>query len=152
MIHRSSKERPVALHSPIEHYALIGNTRAAGLVDRGGSIDWLCLPRFDSAACFAALLGERDHGRWGLAPKGAIKHVRRRYRPHTLVLETEFDTHGGTVRLVDCMPTRSGRTEVVRVVEGVSGRVTMHMELLFRFGYGAVVPWARRIDGALNFT
>ena len=152
MVRRTAKKPPAAIHSPIEHYALIGNTRAAGLVDRGGSIDWLCLPRFDSAACFAALLGERDNGRWQLKPEAAIKEVRRRYRPHTLVLETEFDTDEGTVRLVDCMAMLTGRTEVVRLVEGVSGRVTMHMEILVRFGYGAVVPWARRIDGSLHFT
>jgi GH15 family glucan-1,4-alpha-glucosidase len=137
--------------SPIEHYALIGNTRAAGLVNRDGSIDWLCLPRFDSAACFAALLGERDNGRWMIKPKSAVKDVRRRYRPHTLILETEFDTREGTVRLVDCMAMLSGRTEVVRFVEGVSGRVTMHMEILVRFGYGSIVPWARRVDSALHF-
>ncbi len=138
--------------SPIENYALIGNTRAAGLVGRDGSIDWLCVPRFDSPACFAALLGERDNGRWLLAPQGPTTRVSRRYRPQTLMLETQFETAEGTVRLVDCMPIWSGRTEVVRYVEGVSGRVTMHMELVIRFGYGALVPWVRRVHGALHAT
>jgi GH15 family glucan-1,4-alpha-glucosidase len=136
----------------IEDYALIGDTRAAGLVGRDGSIDWLCLPRFDSAACFAALLGDRNHGRWLLAPTGPVRHVQRRYRQGTLLLETEFHTAEGTVRLVDCMPTRNGRTEVVRFVEGVSGRVPMRMELVIRFGYGLVVPWVRRVDGSLHAT
>src|SRR5215831_9233623 len=137
--------------SPIENYALIGNTRAAGLVGQDGSIDWLCVPRFDAAACFAGLLGDRDSGRWLLAPEGRVTRVVRRYRPHTLVLETELHTGEGTVRIVDCMPIWKDRCEVVRVVEGVSGRVPMHMELLVRFGYGAVVPWARRVDGVLHF-
>ncbi|HUH93355.1 MAG TPA: glycoside hydrolase family 15 protein [Casimicrobiaceae bacterium] len=136
----------------IEDYALIGNTRAAGLVGRDGSIDWLCLPRFDSAACFAALLGAPDNGRWLLAPQGSPARVRRRYRPDTLVLETEFETAEGSVRLVDCMPIWTDRSEVVRFVEGVSGRVAMRMELLIRFGYGAVVPWVRRLNGALVAT
>jgi len=138
--------------SSIEDYALIGNTRAAGLVGRDGSIDWLCMPRFDSAACFAALLGDAGNGRWLLAPRAAVKSVKRRYRPDTLVLETEFQTAEGTVRLIDCMPIWSGRSEVVRFVECVSGRVAMRMELVIRFGYGAVVPWARRIDGSMHFT
>ena len=136
----------------IEDYALIGNTRGAALVGRDGSIDWLCLPRFDSAACFAALLGDPGNGRWLLAPQGAPKRVRRRYRPDTLVLETEFETAEGSVRLVDCMPLWAGRSEVVRFVEGVSGRVPMRMELVIRFGYGAVVPWVRRVNGALVAT
>jgi GH15 family glucan-1,4-alpha-glucosidase len=138
--------------APIETYALIGNTRAAGLVGSDGSIDWLCLPRFDSAACFAALLGDRDNGRWLIAPAGRVKRARRHYRPDTLVLETELVTDEGSVRLSDCMPICGGRTEVVRFVEGISGRVPMRMELVMRFGYGAIVPWVRRIDGALYAT
>ena len=137
---------------PIENYALIGNTRAAGLVSSEGSIDWLCVPRFDSASCFAALVGTPDNGRWLLAPEGQVKDVRRCYRPHTLVLETEFHTAEGSVRLVDCMPIWRGRTEVLRYVEGISGAVPMRMELAIRFGYGAIVPWVRRIDGALHAT
>jgi GH15 family glucan-1,4-alpha-glucosidase len=133
----------------IEDYALIGDTQTAALVGSDGSIDWLCLPRFDSAACFASLLGDERNGRWSLAPAGDVRRVRRAYRPDTLVLETELETAEGTVRLVDCMPPRDVRPDLVRVVEGVSGRVPMRMELTIRFDYGRTVPWVRRIDGAL---
>ncbi|MDP8977874.1 MAG: glycoside hydrolase family 15 protein [Actinomycetota bacterium] len=133
----------------IEDYALIGDTETAGLVGRDGSIDWLCLPRFDSGACFAALLGDDDHGRWSLRPAGEVRRVRRRYRPGTLVLETEFETDDGCVRLLDCMPPRDGLPDLVRVVEGVRGRVPMRMRLVIRFDYGWVVPWVRRLDGLL---
>ena len=129
--------------APIEDYALIGNTRTAALVSRDGSIDWWCVPRFDSPACFAALLGTPAHGRWRIAPAGAVRRVARRYRAHTLVLETELHTAGGTVRIIDCMPLREGRTDIVRIAEGVSGAVRMNLELVIRFGYGAVVPWVR---------
>src|SRR5260221_1130300 len=97
----------------IEDYALIGDKQAAALVGRNGSIDWLCLPRFDSGACFAALLGTDDHGHWRIAPVGAVREVRRRYWPRTLVLETEFDTDEGTVRLIDCMPPRGDAPDLV---------------------------------------
>ena len=137
----------------IEDYAMIGDTQAAALVGLDGSIDWLCLPRFDSDACFSALLGEPRHGRWLLAPAGDVRATRRRYRGDTLVLETESDTDEGTVRVVDFMPIRDeptgDRPDVVRLVEGVRGRVPMNMELIIRFGYGAIVPWVRRLDGAL---
>jgi GH15 family glucan-1,4-alpha-glucosidase len=133
----------------IEDYALIGDTQTAALVGRDGSLDWLCLPRFDSPACFAALLGSRDHGRWRIAPASGDVTVTRRYVPGTLVLETTFSTPTGTVRLVDCMPVRGEAPDVVRVVEGVSGRVAMAMDLVIRFDYGAAVPWVRRVDGAL---
>jgi GH15 family glucan-1,4-alpha-glucosidase len=136
----------------IEDYALIGNTRTAALVGRDGSIDWLCAPRFDSRACFAALLGTHEHGRWLLAPATKARTVRRAYRSDTLVLETEFETEGGTVRLIDCMPPWPDRSDVVRVVEGVRGRVPMRMELIIRCGYGVVVPWVRRVGGALLAT
>lgn len=136
----------------IEHYGLISNTRSAGLVGRDGSIDWLCLPRFDAAACFAALLGSRENGRWLIAPIDDAPGVRRRYRPGTLVLETDFRTSDGTVRVVDSMTIAGTRNEVVRFVEGVKGRVPMRMELIMRFGYGRVVPWVRRIDGSLHAT
>jgi GH15 family glucan-1,4-alpha-glucosidase len=133
---------------PIEDYALIGDTQTAALVGRDGSIDWLCLPRFDSGACFAALLGEPEHGRWLLAPAGdAPPRVRRRYREDTLVLETEFTTSEGVVRVVDCMPPRDRTPDLIRVVEGVKGQVTMNLELVIRFDYGAVVPWVTK-DGA----
>ncbi len=138
--------------SRIEDYALIGNTRTAALVGRDGSIDWLCVPRFDSPACFAALLGTRDHGRWLLAPRAATRKTRRRYRDRTLILETEFETADGIVRVIDCMPLVHDRTDVIRVVEGVRGRVPMRTEFIVRCGYGLVVPWVRRVDGALLAT
>ncbi|HEX6208218.1 MAG TPA: glycoside hydrolase family 15 protein [Actinomycetota bacterium] len=134
----------------IEDYALIGDLHTAGLVNRNGSIDWLCLPRFDSGACFAALLGEPRHGRWSIAPSGRVIRTRRRYRPETLILETEMETDDGAIRLVDCMPPRSSDPTVVRVVEGVRGRVPVHLELVIRFDYGSIVPWVRRVDGALS--
>ena len=134
----------------IEDYALIGDTQTAALVSRDGSIDWLCLPRFDSGACFAALLGDRSNGRWKLAPAGDGHRVERSYLDGTLVLETVFHTPDGTVRVTDCMPPRGQAPDVVRVVEGVSGAVEMEMDLVVRFDYGSSVPWVRRIDGALS--
>jgi GH15 family glucan-1,4-alpha-glucosidase len=136
---------------PIEDYALIGDTRTAALVSKSGSIDWLCLPRFDSAACFAAILGQPRHGRWLLAPpEGSVRSTRRRYRQDTLVLETEFATDAGVVRVVDCMPPDEDIPNVVRLVEGVEGEVSMRMELVMRFDYGWVVPWVRTVDGVLR--
>jgi GH15 family glucan-1,4-alpha-glucosidase len=134
----------------IEDYGIIGDLHTAALVGRDGSIDWLCLPRFDSAACFAKLLGDDDHGSWRLAPKGAHEATRRHYRGDTLVLESEFVTDEGSVRVVDCMPIRQQHPEVVRLVEGVRGKVTMEMTLTIRFGYGQIIPWVRRSDGTLN--
>jgi GH15 family glucan-1,4-alpha-glucosidase len=134
----------------IEDYALIGDTQTAALVGRDGSIDWLCLPRFDSGACFAALLGHERHGRWILSPICDVRRVHRRYRPGTLILETEFETEDGTVRVIDCMPPRERAPDVVRVVEGVRGQVRMHMELVIRFDYGSVVPWVRQLNGMLS--
>ncbi|MBA3395960.1 MAG: glycoside hydrolase family 15 protein [Deltaproteobacteria bacterium] len=133
----------------IEDYALIGDTRTAALVGRDGSIDWLCLPRFDSGACFAALLGSREHGRWQIAPVGDVRSTRRRYREGTLVLETEFTTDTGVVRIVDAMPPDEATPNLVRQVECVSGQVTMRMDLVIRFDYGWIVPWVRKADGAL---
>jgi GH15 family glucan-1,4-alpha-glucosidase len=135
----------------IDHYALIGNSRTAALVGRNGSIDWLCVPRFDAPSVFAMLVGTVDHGRWLIAPSERAR-VARRYRGDTLVLETEFTTHGGTVRLVDFMPMWPERTDIVRIVEGVRGRVPMRMQIVFRFGYGTVIPWVRRSEGALLAT
>src|SRR5918992_2832165 len=134
----------------IEDYALIGDTHTAGLVSRQGSIDWLCLPRFDSPPCFAALLGDRSNGRWLLAPAGPVREVRRRYQGDTLALETEYRTDDGIVRVVDCMPPRQWDPDVARIVECVRGRVRMRMELVIRFDYGSIVPWVRHIDGALH--
>src|SRR5438477_1807382 len=134
----------------IEDYALIGDTHSAALVGRNGSIDWLCLPRFDSGACFAALLGSESHGRWLIAPAGGARASTRRYRPDTLVLETEFETDAGMVRVIDFMPPRQGEPDVIRVVEGVRGDVPMEMELIVRFDYGSIVPWVRKVDGHLG--
>lgn len=136
------------MSAPIEDYALLGDTESAALVTKSGSIDWLCLPRFDSGSCFAALLGGPEHGRWLLAPAEEVKTVRRRYWPGTLVLETEFECASGRVRVVDAMPPRgiSGRPDVVRLVEGISGQVAMRMDLRIRFDYGWIVPWVSR-DG-----
>jgi GH15 family glucan-1,4-alpha-glucosidase len=130
----------------IEDYALIGDTQTAALVGRDGSVDWLCVPRFDSSACFAALLGDSDHGRWLLAPDGAGLATRRRYRPDTLILEQEWDTETGTVRVTDFMPPRHHRPRLFRRVEGISGRVEMTTEVLVRFEYGSLVPWVTRTD------
>jgi len=134
---------------PIEDYGIIGDLHTVALVGRDGSIDWLCLPRFDSGSCFAKLLGTEDHGSWRIAPKGVERATHRHYRGDTLVLESEFVTEEGTVRIIDCMPIRQQHPEVVRLVEGVRGKVTMEMHLTIRFGYGQVVPWVRRSDGTL---
>ena len=137
---------------PIEDYALLGDTTTAALVSRSGSLDWLCAPRFDSPACFAALLGGPEHGRWLIAPAAAPRAVRRRYRAGTLVLETEFETGEGAVRLIDFMhcPPRDEGVDVVRIVQGVRGTVPMRMEMTMRFDYGRIVPWVRREEGGLR--
>jgi GH15 family glucan-1,4-alpha-glucosidase len=130
----------------IEDYALIGDLQTAALVERHGSIDWLCFPRFDSGACFAALLGEPEHGRWLLAPTHG-GNPGRRYLHDTLVLETTWECDSGVVRVFDFMPPRGKAPDVVRIVEGVEGRVDMHSELVIRFDYGSIVPWVSRVDG-----
>jgi GH15 family glucan-1,4-alpha-glucosidase len=135
--------------SRIEDYAVIADTQTAALVGRDGSIDWLCLPRFDSGACFAALLGDQGNGHWRIAPAGGVRRVRRRYQGDTLVLETTFETEDGEVRVVDFMVPRLADPDVVRVVEGVRGRVPMRMELRIRFDYGRLTPWVRRVGDAL---
>jgi GH15 family glucan-1,4-alpha-glucosidase len=134
----------------IEDYAIIGDTHTAALVSRSGSMDWLCLPRFDSGACFAGLLGTQDNGSWSIAPAVEVRRTTRRYRGDTLVLETEHETAEGVVRVIDCMPPRRGEADVFRIVEGVSGRVPMRMELRIRFDYGSTVPWVRRSRAGLN--
>jgi GH15 family glucan-1,4-alpha-glucosidase len=134
---------------PIEDYAIIADTQTSALVGRNGSIDWLCVPRFDSAAIFAALLGTEENGHWTIAPAGEVITTRRRYRDETLVLETEFETADGVVRLIDFMPPRGDAPDVVRIVEGVRGRVPMTMNLRLRFDYGHVVPWVYREQGDL---
>jgi GH15 family glucan-1,4-alpha-glucosidase len=130
----------------IEDYALIGDCETAALVARDGSIDWLCWPRFDGGACFAALLGGPEHGRWLIAPADAGADITRRYRDDTLILETDFATGGGAVTLVDFMPPRGNTSDVVRLVIGKRGRVVMRTELVLRFDYGALVPWVTRMD------
>jgi GH15 family glucan-1,4-alpha-glucosidase len=135
----------------ISDYALIGDCETAALVARDGSIDWLCWPRFDSDACFAALLGGSEHGHWRVAPVVDDVRVTRRYLPNTLILETRFETSDGTVTLTDFMPLRGHFSSIVRLVTGERGRVTMYAELVLRFGYGSVVPWVtRQPDGAIR--
>src|SRR5437762_850889 len=128
----------------IEDYALIGDCETAALVGRDGSIDWLCWSRFDSDACFAALLGTPEHGRWLVAPVSSSVRTTRCYRGDTLILETRFETAEGVVLLVDFMPPRQGNSAVVRLLRGERGQVMMRTELIIRFGYGALVPWVYR--------
>ena len=134
----------------IEDYGLIGDTHTAALVGIDGSIDWLCLPRFDSPACFASLLGTEANGRWRIAPAGEVTRTTRRYRPSTLVLETEFETTQGTVRVIDCMPMRVTNPRIVRVVEGVRGAVPMSLDLNLRFDYGRTAPWINENGPAVS--
>jgi GH15 family glucan-1,4-alpha-glucosidase len=136
--------------SRIEDYAMIGDCQTAALVALDGSIDWLCFPRFDSPACFAALLGTPDHGRWAIAPEGPIRNVTRVYRGDTLVLDTTFETETGAVILTDCMPIRTGQPDVVRLVRGVRGTVRMRTELVIRFDYGSITPWVQREQDGLR--
>jgi GH15 family glucan-1,4-alpha-glucosidase len=133
----------------IEDYALISDMQTAGLVGRDGSVDWLCFPRFDSGACFAELLGDRDNGQWRLSPVGAESCSRRRYVEGSLVLETEWETPDGSVRVTDFMPLRNEAPDVVRIVEGLTGRVEMRSEVRLRFDYGRIVPWVRHLDGLI---
>ncbi|MFG2549116.1 glycoside hydrolase family 15 protein [Streptomyces sp. NPDC048581] len=136
------------MHPRIEDYALIGDEQTAALVGRDGSVDWLCLPRFDSAACFAKLLGGKDNGHWRIAPRHAKGLcTRRAYRPDTLVLDTEWETAEGAIRVTDLMPQRDRAPDLVRIVEGLSGRVTVRSTLRLRFDYGSVVPWVRKSRG-----
>jgi GH15 family glucan-1,4-alpha-glucosidase len=132
--------------SKIEDYGLIGDCETAALVGRDGSIEWLCWPAFDSDACFAAILGTSQNGRWLIAPEGEVKTSTRRYWDNTLILETRFETEGGIVALIDFMPPRGHASDVVRLVRGVSGRVKMRMELVIRFGFGADIPWVKRTE------
>src|SRR5215204_5306925 len=135
----------------IEDYGLIGDMAAAALVGRDGAVDWLCLPRFDSASCFSALLGDERHGRWLVAPAGAVRATSRQYRPGTLVLETDFETADGAVRVIDFMPRRGeGPPRLMRIVEGLRGQVPLRMEISLRPDYAAIVPWVEAApDGIL---
>ncbi|AVT82551.1 glycoside hydrolase family 15 protein [Rhodopseudomonas palustris] len=132
--------------NPIEDYALIGDCETAALVGRDGSIDWLCWPSFDSEACFAALLGTEDNGRWRIAPADEVVRCSRRYRGDSLILETTFETATGSITLIDFMPPRGSASDIVRLVRGDRGRVKVAMQLVIRFGYGAAIPWVRRGD------
>jgi GH15 family glucan-1,4-alpha-glucosidase len=134
----------------IEDYAFLSDTQTGALVSRDGCVDWLCFPRFDSGACFAALLGDGKNGRWRFTPAEEIKTTRRRYRGETLVLETEIETASGAVRLIDFMPPRGENPDFVRIVEGLSGKVEMKMELIIRFDYGRIIPWVRKKHGGLE--
>jgi GH15 family glucan-1,4-alpha-glucosidase len=137
----------------LEDYGLIGDMRSAALVARNGTIDWLCLPRFDSPSCFSALLGDERHGRWLLAPAGEVRASTRRYRPGTLVLETEFEVEDGAVRVIDFMPKRRGEApRVIRIVEGLRGRVPMRTELSLRPDYGSIKPWVERASDGIVAT
>ncbi len=135
--------------SRIEDYALIGDTQTAALVSADGSIDWTCFPRFDSGACFSALLGDRENGRWRIGPDGPLRQRRRRYRPGTLILETELTTAGGTCRVIDFMPVRGEAPDLVRIIDGVEGEVELASDLVIRFDTGRAVPWVRREKDAL---
>ena len=134
----------------IEDYAFLSDTQTGALVSRDGSVDWLCFPRFDSGACFAALLGNEGNGRWKFAPCAEVTARRRRYRGDTLILETELETAEGTIRLIDFMPPRGKAPDIVRIVEGVAGVVRVRMELTIRFDYGQLVPWVRKRNGGLE--
>jgi GH15 family glucan-1,4-alpha-glucosidase len=136
--------------SQIEDYALIGDCHTAALVSRQGSIDWLCFPRFDSAACFAALVGQPHNGRWLIQPSVEVRQIRRRYRGDTLILETDFETDHGAVTIVDFMPPRTAAPDVVRLVQGRRGEVPVHMELAIRTDYGSIVPWVRHIERGIR--
>jgi GH15 family glucan-1,4-alpha-glucosidase len=137
----------------IEDYAVIGNCETMALVACDGSIDWLCAPRFDSAACFAALLGDPSHGRWLIAPAGTVTRVSRQYRGDTLILESVFETAEGAVAVIDFMARREGVCDLLRIVRGRRGTVSMRTELIARFGYGSIVPWvSRQEDGRLELT
>src|SRR5665213_2807061 len=134
--------------SKIEDYALLGDCETSALVARDGSVDWLCWPRFDSGACFAALLGDPDNGRWLIAACDPKVRISRRYRGDTLILETELETAEGAVTLIEFMPPRGEASDLVRLVLGKRGRVSMRTELIVRFDYGASVPWVTRVGDA----
>ena len=136
---------------PLEDYALIGDCETAALVSRGGSIDWLCWPRFDSGACFAALLGTADHGRWLLTAVADSPQITRQYRESTLILETRIETADAAVTVIDFMPPRGRNSDIVRLVRGERGRMRMRTELVLRFDYGRTIPWVTRLaDGTLR--
>lgn len=134
----------VKVNTPLEEYAMLGDAETAALVSKSGSIDWLCLPRFDSPACCAALLGTREHGRWSIIPDGEITRTEHRYRPDTLILETDITVSAGTIRLTDFMPIRNRYPALIRIVTGLSGSVPTRLDACFRFDYGNMPPWVFR--------
>ena len=136
--------------SKIEDYALIGDCETAALVNRQGSIDWLCWPNFSSGACFASLLGSEKNGFWQICPANEGWRSSRQYRDHTLILETTFESDTGAVRLIDFMPIREHNSDVVRIVEGIRGTVNMTMALALRFDYGRTIPWVNAIDNGVR--
>jgi GH15 family glucan-1,4-alpha-glucosidase len=150
IVTQNVRARPVSVSKSraIADYALLGDLQSAALVARDGSIDWCCLPRFDSGACFAALLGESEHGRWLLAPADHVLHQERRYHGLSLILDSVHETAAGAVRVIDFMPPRGKAPDIVRIVEGIDGEVVMRSELVVRFDYGHIVPWVRRVDHA----
>jgi GH15 family glucan-1,4-alpha-glucosidase len=129
---------------------MIGDCHTAALVSKHGSIDWLCLPHFDSPACFKALIGTAENGFWSISPAEPIRAVRRRYRDGSLILETEFETESGSATLIDCMVIREEAPELLRVVQGTKGQIRMKLELVIRFDYGSVVPWVRRTKRGIS--
>ena len=141
---------PETQFAPIEHYAIIGDCETAALVNLNGSIDWLCWPNFSSDACFARLVGSDENGRWSMAPSVAVGKITRRYRDHTLILETTFESPAFAVMLIDFMPIRGANSHIVRIVKGLRGTAPMRMEMALRFDYGATVPWVTRIDGGIR--
>ncbi|MGB7171483.1 MAG: trehalase-like domain-containing protein, partial [Acidobacteriaceae bacterium] len=136
--------------SKIEDYAMIGDCETAALVNREGCIDWLCWPDFSSAACFTALLGTEENGLWQIAPAGEGCRSTRKYRDHTLILETTFETAEGAVRLIDFMPIRERNSDVVRIVEGIRGKMDLCMKLSLRFDYGRTIPWVNAIEDGIR--
>ena len=147
MPERFGRKSKALLHGArIEDYALIGDLETSALVSREGSIDWLCWPNFSSAACFAALLGTADNGFWQIRPKGALLESSRSYRKNSLILETRFVTDHGEVLLTDFMPPRGKNSDVIRIVRGIRGKVTMSLSLVLRFDYGLTVPWVTKAD------
>ncbi len=137
-------------HAKIEDYGFLSDTQTGALVSREGCVDWLCLPRFDSPACFASLIGQKENGRWLFSPEDKIDKLKRRYRGDTLILETEIETASGAVRLIDFMPPRGTNPDIIRIVEGVRGEVKMRMELIIRYEYGSVIPWVRKAHDGLE--
>ena len=134
----------------IEDYGFLSDTQTGALVSREGCVDWLCLPRFDSPACFASLIGEKKNGHWLFTPAEKIEKLKRRYRGDTLIIETEIETKSGAVRLIDFMPPRGENPDIIRIIEGLRGEVPMQMELIIRFEYGLIIPWVRKAHDGLE--